>query len=43
MDYARNVAEKAEENIDDEVNATAAADDYCNWWEQDGQDDDEDI
>ena len=43
MDYARNVAEKAEENVDDEVNATAAADDDCNRWKQDCQDDDEDI
>ena len=43
MDYSRNVGEKAEENVDYEVNSTTAADDYCDRWEQDCQDDDEDI
>lgn len=43
MNYAWNVAQKAEENVEEEVNATATADEYCNGWEQDCQDDDEDI
>jgi hypothetical protein len=43
MDYAWNVAEKAEDKVDDEVSATPAADGYCNRREQDCQDDDEDI
>jgi hypothetical protein len=35
MNYAWNVTQNAEENVEEEVNATAAADDDCNGWEQD--------
>jgi len=43
VDCAWNVAAQGEQDIDDEVNATAAADEYCDRWEQDREDDEEDV
>lgn len=39
MNCAGNMAEKAEDDVEDEMASTAALDDDCNRWKKDCEDD----
>ena len=43
VDYTWNVSQKAEQDVDEDVHTTAAAEENCDGWEEDGEDDDTDI
>jgi len=43
VDGAGDMAAEGEEDVDDEIDAAAASNDYCDGWEEDCEDNDTDV
>jgi len=43
VDGAGDVAAEGQEDVDNEIDAASAFDDYCDGWEEDGEDNDADV